>query len=96
MAEYVPIDCERVTLYGDAFNQQRESQMFYTPEAAQKALVWINARLDDGLTVYLTTYTKSTALKAKHRNMIRVRGTRLEVQHGHHWLNHSGSKISAA
>ena len=70
--------------------------MFYTPDAAQNALAWINARLDDGLTVYLTTYTKSTALKAKHRDMIRVRGKCLEVQHGRHWLDHSGSKITAA
>ena len=69
--------------------------MFYTPEAAEKALSWIQARLSEGRTVFVTTYTRSTAFKAKHRDMFRVRGKSLEAQYGRQWLDIGGCKITA-
>lgn len=62
---------------------------------ANTKLDWIKARIAEGRTVYLSTYTRATAIKAKHLPQVRVRDGHLEVQHGKAWLNHDYSKITA-
>lgn len=56
---------------------------------------WINERLDEGCTVYATTYLRSIKIQAKHRHMVRVRGEHCEVQQGRRWDSINGCKITA-
>lgn len=64
-------------------------------KTAQEKLDWIKARLAEGRTVYLSTYTRATVIKARHLPQIRARDGNLEVQHGRRWLNHNFSGITA-
>ena len=76
-------------------NDQMTAGRFLCLHKAREALSWINARLDEGRTVYVTTYTRRTAFKEKHRDMIRVRGGSLEAQYGRQWLDISGCHLTA-
>ena len=62
---------------------------------AEKIYSWIMARFDEGRTVYVTTYTRCTAYKPKHRTMFRVKGSHCEVQHGKYWDSINFCKITA-
>lgn len=66
------------------------------PTRAELAYQWIIARLSEGRTVYITTHTRSTAFKAKHRDMIRVRNGCLEAQYGRQWVDIGFTKITAS
>ena len=56
---------------------------------------WVMERLDEGRTVYFTTYLRSTYIKKKHAHMIRVSGAHCEIQRGRHWDSVNGCKITA-
>lgn len=63
---------------------------------AERKLEWIKARITEGRTVYLQTYTRITKIEAKHLDSVRVRGESLEALHGKRgWLNHDYSRLSA-
>lgn len=62
---------------------------------AQAMFDWIKARLAEGRTVYLSTYLRTTAVKAKHLPMIRVRNGALEIQSGRRWLDYTYTKVTA-
>ena len=63
---------------------------------AETKLAWINARIAEGKTVYLSTPLRHTKISPKHMELIRVRGDKLEVLHGKKgWLNHNHSRLSA-
>lgn len=56
---------------------------------------WIMARLDEGRTVYATTYLVQIRITAKHRDCLRVSGDHCEVQRGKHWDSINGCRITA-
>ena len=61
----------------------------------QKIYDWIDARLNEGRTVYATTYLRSTKLTKKNLPQIRVRGEHCEVQFGKRWDSINYCKITA-
>ena len=63
---------------------------------AEQKLEWIKARIAEGMTVYLSSYTHVTKIKAKHLPQVRAHNGHLEVQHGRRWLSHNYSKITAS
>lgn len=62
----------------------------------QKIYNWINDRLDEGLTVYVTTYTKCTKIQAKHSDCLRVNGSHCEITRGRNWDSINFCKITAS
>jgi hypothetical protein len=58
---------------------------------------WISARLDEGLTVYATTYLRSIKITKRNldRGQVRVAGQHCEVQMGKRWDSINGCKITA-
>jgi len=64
-------------------------------DRGEKMYNWIVARLDEGMTVYATTYLISLKLSKKHKAMIRYRNGHCEVQRGRRWDSINGCKITA-
>ena len=57
---------------------------------------WIKARHADGLTVYATTYLRSTKIAPKHADLVRLRGDHCEVLMGKQgWVSINGCRITA-
>lgn len=56
---------------------------------------WIAARLDEGRTVYATTYLVCIKIAPKHRDCVRLSGDHCEVQRGKRWDSINGAKITA-
>lgn len=52
---------------------------------ARKMERWIKARLAEGATVVISSYTKATKLTAKHADMIRSDHVGCYVQRGKSW-----------
>ena len=55
-------------------------------ETAQGKLEWINKHFDMGHNVVVSTMTRQTKFKPKHRDMFKVKGERLYAQYGRQWL----------
>jgi hypothetical protein len=66
-----------------------------TANRGQAIHQWIQARWQDGLTVYATTYTKSIELRPKHASAIRVRNGHCEVRQGRRWESINFCRITA-
>lgn len=63
----------------------------------KKIYDWIKARTDEGMTVYITTYTKSTSITKKHMEWaLRVNGDHCEMVRGKNWDSINFCKITAA
>jgi hypothetical protein len=62
---------------------------------ARKRIAWIQAKLAEGHTVQLTTYTTATRYKAKHADMFRATRTGAYVQRGKAWDCIDGCHVTA-
>jgi hypothetical protein len=61
----------------------------------RKQYAWIKARVEEGRTVYLSTYTHRTKITSKNLNLVKATKTGLMVQMGKRWVDHSLTEISA-
>lgn len=61
----------------------------------QDKLNWIQERIAEGRTVYLSTTTRHTLIRAKHLPLVRATDKALEVCNSGTWINHNYSKLSA-
>jgi hypothetical protein len=77
-------------------NSQMVANRFGRWALARRKLAWITTQVNSGKTVYVATYTKITAIKAKHLPQVKATKTGLYIQHGRKWLNADYCKISAA
>lgn len=66
-------------------NQEMKAGRWLKLHIARKRLAWIAARLGEGRTVALTTYTRQTRYKAKHLDMFKATKHGLYVQRGKNW-----------
>jgi len=61
----------------------------------QKIHNWIQARLSEGLNVYIATHLKTIKVSKRHAGMFRVRDDHCEIQRGKHWDSINYCRISA-
>ena len=62
---------------------------------ARRKAAWIKARVAEGRTVYLVTYTKATKITAKYLSAVEARPSGLYIKQGHVWNNCDGSALRA-
>ncbi len=56
---------------------------------------WMTERWDEGMTVYVRTYTHAIKIAPKHRDRVRYHNGHCEVQAGRRWDSINGNKITA-
>jgi hypothetical protein len=66
-------------------NDQMKADRFLRWHRARQTLAKMNAVWDRGGSVIVSTYTKATEFKAKHRDMIQARRDGLYAQRGKAW-----------
>lgn len=76
-------------------NQDMTPNRFLRWHKARQRIAWIKARLAEGATVQLTTYTRATRYTAKHAEMFRATKTGALVQRGKRWDCIDGCDVRA-
>lgn len=76
-------------------NQQMTAGRYLRWHKARVKVAWINAKLSDGLNVYICTYTKTTKLSLKHANMVKATKSGAYMQRGKAWDCIDGCKLIA-
>lgn len=76
-------------------NAQMTAGRFLALHKARRMFRFIVSNLDAGNSVSLTTYTRSTNYKAKHRAMFKIVGKDVFVQRGKSWDCINGVKVTA-
>lgn len=76
-------------------NDQMKANRYLTWANARRKLAWVKARLAEGRTVAVTTYTKQTRYKPQHADMFVARKNGLFVQRGKSFVCLNFSHISA-
>lgn len=77
-------------------NEDMRSGRFLRWHTARRKAAWIAARLAEGLTVYVVTYTKATKLSAKHADSIKATKSGLYMRSGKSWICIDGCALRAA
>lgn len=54
-------------------------------DRAAAQMAWIDAQFDAGRTIYVCTYGHATKCQPKHRNMFKIIGGDVCLQHGKRW-----------
>jgi hypothetical protein len=76
-------------------NSEMKKNRFKVWADARRKLEWIKARISEGRTVQVTTYTRATRYTQKHLDMFRATKTGLLVQRGKSWDCLDHSKLTA-
>lgn len=76
-------------------NEQMKPGRFLALHKARRMFRFIVRNLEAGNSVSVTTYTKSTNYKAKHKDMFKIVGKDVFVQRGKSWDCINGCKITA-
>jgi hypothetical protein len=80
----------------DEIHWQGVKHMTTKAETAARMYTFIVEQATAGKTVYLQTPLRTTTIKKKHLNMVRVQNGALEIQHGKRWLDYTYvNKLSA-
>ena len=77
-------------------NSEMKAGRYARWHLARRKLAWIAQQTAAGRTVYLTTYTRSTAVKTKHLDMLRATKSGLLLKRGKAWDCIDGCQITAA
>jgi hypothetical protein len=76
-------------------NAQMTAGRFLALHKARRMFRFIVSNLEAGNSVSLTTYTRSTNYKAKHKEMFKIVGKDVFVQRGKSWDCINGVKVTA-
>lgn len=76
-------------------NDQMKAGRFLSIHKARRMFRFIISNLEAGNSVSLTTYTRSTNYKPKHKAMFKIVGRDVFVQRGKSWDCINGTKITA-
>ncbi len=76
-------------------NAQMTAGRFLALHKARRMFRFIMVNLEAGNSVSLTTYTRSTNYKVKHKGMFKIVGKDVFVQRGKSWDCINGCKVTA-
>ena len=76
-------------------NHQMKAGRFLRWHKARQTMRWIEARWAEGRTVYITTYARSTAIKAKNAECLQAGRDGVYMRRGKHWDCINGCQITA-